>query len=138
MDLKRLTDDLIVSGQIEPEDMETLAGAGVHIVICNRPDGEEDGQPSFDEIASAAARHGIRALYIPVSTAGITDVDVAGFRNALATAQNQKPALAYCRSGTRSTALWALSKAGEVPADDILETAAQAGYNLQGLMPRLS
>ena len=39
--------------------------------------------------------------------------------------------LAYCRSGTRSTLLWALAEAsaGKSP-DELAEQAARAGYDL--------
>jgi uncharacterized protein (TIGR01244 family) len=45
--------------------------------------------------------------------------------------QAEGPILAYCRSGTRSTFLWALAaaKQGEDP-DTITRAAMQAGYDI--------
>ncbi|KVT86739.1 NAD(FAD)-dependent dehydrogenase [Burkholderia ubonensis] len=48
------------------------------------------------------------------------------------------PVLAYCRTGTRSATLWALSQAGLRPLDDIVATAAAAGYDLAGIAPRVA
>ncbi|MDF3606601.1 hypothetical protein PE067_10865 [Paracoccus sp. DMF-8] len=47
------------------------------------------------------------------------------------------PKAAYCRSGNRSTVLWALSQAHLRPADELSETAARAGYDLSGVRPLL-
>jgi uncharacterized protein (TIGR01244 family) len=40
--------------------------------------------------------------------------------------------LAFCRSGTRSTFLWALARSAQgVPAEELAEAAAAAGYDLR-------
>jgi uncharacterized protein (TIGR01244 family) len=46
--------------------------------------------------------------------------------------------LAFCRSGTRSTTLWALSQAGKLPAHEIIAQAARAGYDMSHLLGHLS
>jgi uncharacterized protein (TIGR01244 family) len=48
------------------------------------------------------------------------------------------PALAFCRSGTRSTYLWSLARgaAGDEPAE-IAAKAANAGYDVSGLLPMI-
>jgi len=48
------------------------------------------------------------------------------------------PVLAFCRSGTRSTTLWALSQAGKMPAHEIVAAAAHAGYDMSHLLGHLS
>jgi uncharacterized protein (TIGR01244 family) len=48
------------------------------------------------------------------------------------------PVFAFCRSGTRSTTLWALSQAGKMDADDIIRQAAEAGYDMSHLAGHLS
>ena len=49
------------------------------------------------------------------------------------------PVFAYCRSGMRATALWALhqAKIGQ-SVDEILAAAKSAGHDLTALAPRLS
>ncbi|HEX8571924.1 MAG TPA: TIGR01244 family sulfur transferase [Allosphingosinicella sp.] len=123
--MKRLDDQVTVSGQIRPEEVATL---GVAMIVNNRPDGEEPGQPSSGEVAAAAAAAGVGYRHIPVS-GGISLPQVAEMAEALAAAQG--PVLAFCKSGTRSTFLWALARAklGD-DADALALKAAAAGYDL--------
>ncbi len=136
MELRRLTDELAVTGQICPGDIPALAAEGIRAIICNRPDGEAPGQPAFAEVEKAAAANGVKIAYLPVTPAAISDDDAETFGKLLD--ELPKPALAYCRSGMRSTALWALSQAGTQPAQDIVKAAAVAGYDLKPFLPRLT
>jgi sulfide:quinone oxidoreductase len=136
MDLRKLTDDLSVAGQVDPAEIPLLAAQGIRSIICNRPDGEAAGQPPFTMVEQTAAAFGIKVLYLPVVSSAIGDAEVASFGKALE--ELPKPALAYCRSGTRSAVLWSLNEAaGGRPIQDILSKAAQAGYDLSALSPRL-
>jgi sulfide:quinone oxidoreductase len=134
--LRRLTNELAVAGQITPGDMPGLAAQGICGIICNRPDGEAPGQPTYAEIEKAAAANGIKTAYLPVVTTAINDEDAATFGRLLD--ELPSPVLVYCRSGMRSTALWALSQAGRIPVKDIVEAAAMAGYDLRPFVPRLA
>ncbi|MBL0942983.1 MAG: TIGR01244 family phosphatase [Hydrogenophaga sp.] len=131
MDLKRLTPSLAVAPQVAPADMAALAAAGFTTVICNRPDGEQPGQPDHHTMAAAAQAAGLRFVFQPVVSGQIGPAQVQAFGEALAQATG--PVLAYCRSGTRCTTLWALSQAGQRPWDELLATAAAAGYDLSRL-----
>ncbi len=135
MELRRLNGELAVAGQISPGDVEELAASGIRAIICNRPDGEAPGQPLFSDIEKAAEANGIKTVYQPVSPSAISDKDAALFGHLVD--ELPKPLLVYCRSGMRCTALWALSQAGKLPAGDLVETAAAAGYDLKPLLPRL-
>jgi len=108
MDTKRLTADLSVSPQITVDDVPMLKAAGFRAIICNRPDGEAEDQPRFAEIADAAQKVGIKALYLPVVAGAMADADARAFRQALTDLPG--PVLAYCRSGARSANLWTLSQ----------------------------
>jgi sulfide:quinone oxidoreductase len=134
MKLHKLTDDLAVTGQIDPRDIPLLAAKGIRAIICNRPDGEAAEQPSYRQIEEAAAAQGMKIVYQPVSGV-IGDADAQAFGKALG--DLPKPVLAYCRSGTRCTALWSLSEAGKRPVQEILQRTMQAGYDMTGLVPRL-
>lgn len=105
--LRRLTNELAVTGQITPGDMPGLAAQGICGIICNRPDGEQPGQPAYAEIEKAAAANGIKTAYLPVVMTAISDEDAATFGRLLD--ELSGPVLAYCRSGMRSSTLWALS-----------------------------
>lgn len=133
--LKRLTPFIAVAAQLQPADMGTLAAAGFRCVINNRPDGEGEGQPLSSEMAAAAHASGLDYHHLPVIPGQISDDQVNAF-SALLT-QVRGPVLAFCRTGTRSTSLWALSEARHLDPQVLLETARGAGYDLSGLSPRL-
>jgi sulfide:quinone oxidoreductase len=135
MDDRKISPDLTVSPQIVPGDLRALAEEGYRSVIINRPDGEGEGQPDAAEIEAAAESLGLKVRYIPVTPGQITDDNVAAFGRALA--ELPSPTLAYCRTGTRSVSLWALSEAGRLSPDEIIERAAKAGYDLENLRRRL-
>ena len=135
MDIKTIAPDLAVSPQIQAQDVGIAASQGFRSIIINRPDGESGEQPEYREIVEAAVRHGLEARYLPVASGNVTDADVDAFRQAMA--ELPAPALAFCRTGTRSATLWALSQAGHLSTDAILKTAKSAGYDLRGLRTRL-
>ena len=110
--------------------------AAFSTIICNRPDGEDPGQPSFSEIAAKAEAAGIKAIFQPVASGNVSDADADAFAANLASAP--KPIFAYCRSGTRCTILWSLANAGQMPAGDIIKAAAEAGYDMAPLAPRIA
>lgn len=133
--VKRLTPFIAVAEQLQPTDMGTLAATGFHTVICNRPDNEGEGQPSSAEMQAAAEASGLDYHYLPVISGKISDTDVAAFRELLN--QVRGPVLAFCRTGTRSTTLWALAEAHHLDPATLLHNAALAGYDLSALRPRL-
>jgi sulfide:quinone oxidoreductase len=109
---------------------------GFKTIICNRPDGEAPEQPDFQAISNAAIDAGLNVHHIPVVPGGIDTHDIRAF--SLALSEMPKPIFAYCRTGTRSAALWALTAAtsGEAVATVLSETA-NAGYDLEGMKPLL-
>lgn len=135
MPFKALTPALSVSPQLNEADVAEAASAGFRAIIDNRPDGEEPGQPTAAEMSALATAHGLGFAHVPTVGGKISDEDVALMAHALADLEG--PVLAYCRTGTRSTTLWALSQAGAQTADALIATAAAAGYDLAALRPRL-
>ncbi len=133
MQLRPLSKELSASPQIVVADIAVLAAQGFRSIINNRPDGEEPGQPSSATLAAAARQAGLDYRHIPVVTGQLQGTQVTAFAAALADMPG--PVLAFCRTGTRSTTLWALQARGS--ADAILETARVAGYDLSGLRPQL-
>ena len=136
MDLKRINDHVSVSGQIRPEDVAALKAAGFVAIVNNRPDGESPDQPSGAEIAAAAAAAGLEYHAIPLGREGVSPELVAQTKAVLEGSTG--PVFCYCRSGTRSTTLWALSQAGNVDAEEIISQAAEAGYDMSHLAGHLS
>ena len=125
--MKKLTDKLYVSVQIRPDDFEAISAAGIKTIINNRPDGEAPDQPQGSDIRGAAENLEMDYHGIPIS-GGFSLEQVEAFRGILDGAE--APVLAFCKSGTRSTILWALSQAGTLSTDEIIETAGKAGYDL--------
>lgn len=109
MTIYRLSEYCAVAGQIQPDDVAHFAGQGFMTIVCNRPDGEDPGQPTAAEIAGACAAHGVAFHHIPVSHGGLSMDLVAQFRDAIGASKG--PVLAYCRSGQRSSILWQASGA---------------------------
>nr|WP_298145093.1 bifunctional protein tyrosine phosphatase family protein/NAD(P)/FAD-dependent oxidoreductase [uncultured Pseudomonas sp.] len=133
--IKRLSPFIAVAAQLQPADMGTLAAAGFRCVINNRPDAEGEGQPDSEEMAAAARASGLEYHHLPVIPGQIGDADVAAFGELLGRVRG--PLLAFCRTGTRSCSLWALSEAHHLDPEVLLATAQGAGYDLTGLKPRL-
>ena len=131
-----LNDRLSVAGQLSVDDVAAAAAAGFVALINNRPDNETPDQPAGSAIESAARDCGLGYTQIPVGHGGFSMDQVEAMAAFLAAADG--PVLAYCRSGTRSTMLWALAAAyrGEDP-EAIAGAAAAAGYDVAPLMPAL-
>lgn len=135
MDLRQLTPDLAVSAQILPEDVARLAEAGFKVLVNNRPDEEITPEIDHQAMAEAAKAAGMEYHYLPFTPGQVTPELISGFGAAIG---GQKPVFAYCRSGNRSTVLWALTQAGKLPEAEIIETAAKAGYDLSGVRPLIA
>ncbi|WP_339871836.1 TIGR01244 family sulfur transferase [uncultured Brevundimonas sp.] len=135
MDIRKIDDRLDAAPQIALEDMKAIAGLGYRSVISNRPDGEEPGQPDAAQVKAAAEAEGLTFRHIPVTGASMGPEAVAAMRAALD--ELPGPVLGFCRSGTRTTCLWGLASAGTRPAQELIETARAAGYDLSPLKPRL-
>lgn len=102
-----LSPELAVGPQIVPDDLKSLASDGFKAIICNRPDNEAPGQPSYAALEAAAKAAGIQAVYLPIFPNGMTMADAESFRQHLEALP--KPILAFCRSGARSSNLFAAS-----------------------------
>ena len=136
MDLRRITDRVSVAPQITPEDVATIKAAGFTTLVNNRPDGEAPDQPASAEIRAAAEKAGLAYHDIPLGRTGISPEMIEETRAALDASAG--PVVCFCRSGTRSTTLWALAQAGRMPADEIIAAAGRAGYDVSHLAAHLS
>lgn len=136
MELKRINEHVSVSPQISPEDVAAIKAAGFVAIINNRPDGEAPDQPPSAAIEAAAHAAGLAYHYIPLGREGVSPQMVEQTKSVLEGSAG--PVFCYCRSGTRSTTLWALSQAGRQPAADIISAAANAGYDMSHLAGHLS
>ena len=131
---RTLNEQISVSPQISLADVEAAKAEGVTLIINNRPDGEDPSAPQSADIEAAAKAAGIDYLAIPITHSGFSAPQVDAMIEALDKADGK--ALAYCRSGTRSTLLWSLAQAklGMSP-DEIARLAANAGYDITPVRP---
>jgi sulfide:quinone oxidoreductase len=135
MDIRPLTAELSVAPQIAAADLKAAAAAGYKSVICNRPDGESADQPNYGEIEREALHQGLQVRFLPAESGKVTDEQGAAF--AALMAELPKPVLAYCRTGMRSTTMWALSQAGQMALPQIIERSSKAGFDLKGVVRRI-
>ncbi len=135
MEIRALTESLSVSPQIFTADIRAIADAGFKSIICNRPDGEACDQPLYNEIEAAANALGLQTRYLPTESGKVTDEQGQGFGQLMN--ELPKPVFAYCRTGMRSTTMWALWEAGQRPLPDIIERSSKAGFDLKGVLRRI-
>lgn len=135
MDIRTLTPSFSVAPQIELSDIPAIVEAGFTTLICNRPDHEIP-----DDLGSAAMRAAAEAAGMafhdnPVMNGAMTLENVV--QQGSVAGESPGPVLAYCRSGTRSAIVWALSQSGRMSADEIVALAARAGYDIANMRHQL-
>ncbi len=127
MEITLLNEHVAFGPQVMPELIAGLAEHGFEQLICNRPDNEEPHQPSIDSIRAAAEAHGIAVIYAPV---GGTQLDQAILDSTREALDNNKKTLMYCRSGMRSSVLWAMVQLQQgAPMDETFNQLAAIGYD---------
>lgn len=105
MDIRAINDEYSVSGQITVEDLDEIKTMGFKSIVCHRPDHEAPDQPEFSAIAARAKDLGIDMAHVPVGPMGVTVDAVRDMVDALD--ELPRPMLGYCRSGARSTNIYA-------------------------------
>lgn len=126
--IRHLDDRTLVSGQIAPGEVAGLAAQGVTVIVNNRPDGEEPGQPLASDIEAAAAEAGVPYHFVPIIR-GIGPADVEEMQKALRQAEGGK-LLAFCRTGKRSALVCALAHRDEgASTDEVIAKLDQAGFD---------
>ncbi len=135
-DFRRVTDQISVAPQIGLSDLATAAEQGFRLVINNRPDGEEPGQPTSAQMEAAARAAGMDYAHIPVR--GTPTPEQVEAESLLLESHPGQKVLAFCRSGTRSIVTWSLgqAQADNYSRDELVSLGADAGYDLGGLLPR--
>ncbi|MFK8051280.1 MAG: TIGR01244 family sulfur transferase [Halioglobus sp.] len=132
MNKKRLDDQVSTSDQISIADLPELANLGVQLLVCNRPDGESDQQETFSNVEDAARSHGIEAVHIPFRNGELDDVHQTAFIDLM---RSNKKIHAYCRTGNRSTMLWAsCHMVLGTPKNEILSNAKDIGFDVSEVL----
>ena len=125
----RLDERTLVAGQIAPADVAGLKAEGVTMIVNNRPDGEDVGQPKGADIEQAARDAGIAYRHVPI-VRGMGPTDVEAMRDAMHEA-GDGTLFAFCRSGNRSALAWAVAKSEDgMPRAKLEQCMSDAGFNL--------
>jgi len=103
MKIENVSSQVSVSDQLTVDDLQELADAGIHIIVCNRPDKEDKNQTPFYLIAEKAESLGMEAHHIPFASRNVSLLDRDRFCKHLKT---DKRLHAYCRTGNRSKTIW--------------------------------
>ncbi len=136
MDIRNLTATYAVSPQIDPSDLVALKAAGFTTIIDNRPDGEIPAHLHTGVMQTAAQTLGLTFVANPVIGGALTMDNVAAQKAAIAASGG--PVFAYCASGNRSSVVWALAHAGQMPVDDLIGIPAKFGYQLDHLRGQIA
>jgi uncharacterized protein (TIGR01244 family) len=113
---------------VAPHEVAALAEQGITVLVNNRADGEEPGQPLASEIEQAAIQAGISYRFVPIIR-GIGPADVEAMQDALRATEGGK-LLAFCRSGNRSALACALAHREEgASAEEVQQRLAAAGFD---------
>ena len=133
---RTLSDVVFASEQISLSDIAAAKAAGIRTIINNRPDGEDLSAPQGEAVEAKARAEGLSYVSIPIGHSGFSEPQIDAMIEALQA--TEAGVLAYCRSGTRSTFLWALAcaKQGEDP-DAIIKAALAAGYDVSPVRPMM-
>ncbi len=132
MRIMRLSEGFSVSAQVLKEDLKELQQQGVAILVSNRPDGESQDQTSVEELTLEASAHGIAVVNLPFKSGEQTNEQVAELLELLRVAEEKGQKVhAYCRTGNRSTCLWAAARvsAGD-SASAVLLKAKAIGFDV--------
>jgi uncharacterized protein (TIGR01244 family) len=136
-DFRELSGNVLASPQITLADIELARAAGVRTIVNNRPERESEDQTPGPDIEAAARAADIDYIAIPISHGNFGESEVAAMVAALDRTNGK--VLAYCRTGTRSTLLWALARAAQgAPLDAIADAAANAGYDVSPVIPGMT
>ena len=121
-----------VSPQISLTDVEFLSEKGFEKIICNRPDFEVPLNLQSSAIEKSALEVGLSFEYHPLTFENINTETIEKQMSLIK--KSKRPVLAYCTSGTRCAAIWALGQTGKMSKDEILKATRECGYNLEGLL----
>jgi sirohydrochlorin cobaltochelatase len=96
--------DVALAGQLAPDHVDLAKAQGFRAIICNRPDDEAGNyQTPHQEIKRRCDALGLSFHYFPVAPAQHSEAEARDMAALLA--NTPRPALIYCRTGTRSKRL---------------------------------
>ena len=132
--MNKVSDNYYVSSQISEEELVSFKNEGFSLIVCNRPNGEEENQTDFELIHERCESIGLTFINLPMVPGDLQSELIFETKKILDT---NKKTLAYCRTGTRCINLWACANVLEEKVDETIKMASRAGYDLDHLRPML-
>lgn len=125
-----LSNQIFIGGQLNEQDLRTLAAEGLRSVVNLMPAGENPSAPTPEEEGRLIQQLGMRYLYVPVPMSGIRSADrLDEFIKGLA--RLPRPVFVHCKSGYRAGvfATVALGVEQGIPGRQALQMARQLGFD---------
>ncbi|MFZ2102158.1 MAG: TIGR01244 family sulfur transferase [Oricola sp.] len=130
--ISQLETGIFVASQLNADDFAVIAARGFRSVVNNRPDGEAEDQIASADAQAEAQAQGLVYRHVPVANYDVTEDEIVNAQ-ARAIAELPGPVLFYCRTGNRSTLLWAQAAVARLGLDQVDAIATRAGYDLDVL-----
>lgn len=106
MNIQKYSKTIFIGSQIYAEDVSRLRDEyHVRVVVNNRVDEEERGQPLHQDLERTCRTHGIDYYYLPMQNRNDIDDERKQARDFILQKHAGEPILFFCRSGARSEAL---------------------------------
>lgn len=131
-----LSDAIAVGEFPSVEHIAILAKVGFKSLLNSQPEGEVDRLMPAAALAQEAHAAGLAYHFLPLETRRPSEAQIQAFARAIATLP--KPIYAFCYSGSRSAAAWALASSAFMDTDAIIAACASAGYDISFLAPHLA
>jgi uncharacterized protein (TIGR01244 family) len=135
---KMLAPGVFVAGAISPADIAMVKQGGVSLVVDLLPDNEAAMQSRSAQVEAAARQAGVAFAYAPTASSPLSTAAIEQASQALSS--GGRPALIYCRSGSRATRVWALyeaARSGGMDAGAIVRAATDAGYSVDDVRAQI-
>jgi sulfide:quinone oxidoreductase len=131
----KLSAKLSIGPEPTADDLAALAAAGFRSVINNRTDKEDELRLNSDQMALAVEAQSMGYAHIPVVGKNPLERDAQAFEDALE--EMPGPIYAYCKTGGRSAALWALASVVDADIGELIAKCAAAGHDISGLKAKM-
>ena len=127
--LRNINAKQYVSGQITIDMIKDISDLGITLIINNRPDYEEEGQASSEELMKKAESLGIKFINIPFAANTLDKEKIINFSNLIK--NNEQKALYFCRSGARSSTIWGIASVLYLDKDinEVMNKINNIGYD---------
>lgn len=132
MRIMRLGETFSVSAQVQVEDLNALREQGITTLVCNRPDGESEDQVAVAELEQAAKALGMNLVHMPFKSGEQTPQQVAELAEMIRLTEGGSEKLhAFCRTGNRSTCLWAAARVSSgADSSRVMAAAKEIGFDV--------